>query len=201
MNLPNILTLSRMILTVGFIYCLTKAGPWAILLAILFFTCASLTDFYDGYFAKRWNLMSNFGKIMDPIADKFLTLAAFFIFARMHIVAEWMFYIILAREILVTVSRLFAMKKGKYLAAEKAGKWKTVLQIVAITSILIFLMLREAGPLLPGGNMINHEWLPFWQLGINILMWLTVILTLLSGISYLWNNRKTFFLDGLIERY
>ena len=182
-----------MILTVGFIYCLTKAGPWAILLAILFFTCASLTDFYDGYFAKRWNLTSNFGKIMDPIADKFLILGAFFIFARMHIVAEWMFYMILAREILVTGSRLLAMKQGRYLAAEKAGKCKTVLQIVAISVILIFLMLREASPLIPGGGgVLNHDWLPFWRMGINILMWLTVALTVLSGFSYLWNNSAAF---------
>ena len=192
MNLPNILTLSRMILTVGFIYCLTQAGLSSIMLAIFFFTCASLTDFYDGYFAKRWNLISNFGKIMDPIADKFLTLAAFFVFARMHIVAEWMFYLILAREILVTGSRLFVMKRGQYLVAEKAGKWKTVLQIVAISVILIFLMLREASPLIPGGGVLNHNWLPFWRMGINILMWLTVALTVLSGFSYLWNNSAAF---------
>ena len=198
MNLPNILTLSRMILTVGFIYCLTQAGLSAIMLAIFFFTCASLTDFYDGYFAKRWNLISNFGKIMDPIADKFLTLAAFFVFARMHIVAEWMFYLILFREILVTGSRLFVMKRGRYLAAEKAGKWKTALQIVAISVILIFLMLREASPLIPGGGVINHDWLPFWRMGINILMWLTVALTVLSGFSYLWNNRKILQLNNLV---
>ena len=193
LNLPNILTMSRLMLTLGFIFCLTKAGLGAIVMAIVLFTCASLTDFYDGYFAKRWNLISDFGKIMDPIADKFLTLAAFFIFARMHIVAEWMFYIIFIREVLVTVSRLMVMKKGRYLAAERAGKCKTVFQIIAIAFILIFLMLREASPLMPWGDMTVQNWLQSWQRGINVLMWLTVILTFLSGISYVWNNRKIFF--------
>ena len=201
MNLPNLLTISRLALTVGFVFCLTKAGLGAISMAIVLFACASLTDFYDGYFAKRWNLSSDFGKIMDPIADKFLTLAAFFIFVRMHIIAGWMFYIIFTREMLVTSSRLLAMRKGQVLSAEQAGKCKTVLQIIAIAVILAFLMLREAGPLILRDQAIVQNWLQAWQVGINILMWLTVILTLVSGISYLWNNRKIFLLDDLLHRY
>jgi len=186
MNLPNKLTITRIILTVIFLFFISQNGLVATIIAALTFILAALTDFYDGYIAKKYNLISDFGKLMDPIADKFLILAAFIAFVRMQIVADWMVILIFGREVLITSLRLFAISKGKVLAAEKGGKQKTVSQIVVILTVLAFTIFRECG--------INQPWSfkleAFWRCGIDVLMLITVALTLVSGLSYLWNNRR-----------
>ena len=187
MNRPNQLTLSRIILTFVFIFFISQNGLVPMAIAALVFTLASVTDFYDGYLAKKYDLHSDFGKLMDPIADKFLILAAFLAFVRMQIVDDWMVLLILGREIIVTGLRIFAVTKGKVLAAERAGKHKTVSQIVAIFSILGFIIAKEI--------LLNFScWSPtieiWWRRGIFALMLVTVAFTLISGISYFWNNRK-----------
>jgi len=189
-NLPNILTVGRLFLTVAFIYCLLHAGMAAMVMAIALFVIASLTDFYDGYLAKKYNLISDFGKIMDPIADKFLVLAAFFIFERMRIIAPWIFLAIFLREVTVTGSRLAAVRKGRVLAAEQAGKYKTSLQLLAIFVILVFLTL-EVSAVGAGWSADTRD---AWRHVIDMLMLLTVALTVISGISYFWNNRKVILL-------
>ncbi len=187
MNLPNALTILRIFLTIGFIFFVTQEGLLPVVTAGIFFALAAFTDFFDGYYAKRHNLISDFGKIMDPIADKFMILAAFFIFMRMHFVAEWMFYAIFAREVIVTGFRIVAMKKGKVLAAEQAGKYKTAFQIFAIGFILIFIIYQEAVVAFHWSDPLKGTWLH----GIYVVMLFTVTLTFVSGVSYLWNNRKS----------
>ena len=157
------------------------------IVATTIFTLASLTDFYDGYLAKKYNMESDFGKLMDPIADKFLILAAFLAFVRMQIVADWMVVLILGREIIITGLRLFALTKGKVLAAEKAGKHKTVSQIVAIFTILGFIIIKELLTIFSRWSPTIEVW---WRGSIDVLMLMTVSLTLISGFSYLWNNRR-----------
>lgn len=185
-KLPNILTITRFILAIIFIFFLLRSGLSSLLFAALLFTLACLTDYFDGYYAKKHNFISTFGKIMDPIADKFLILAAFFVFMRMNIIAAWMFYVILTREFVVTGSRFLALKRGAVLAAEQAGKYKTILQIVTISVILLFMVFEKIG------------WIPywsydFWGFSIYSLMCTTVLLTLFSGFSYFWNNRHVFY--------
>lgn len=187
MNLPNQLTISRIILTFVFVFFISKDGLAPIIIAAIIFTLASLTDFYDGYLAKKNNMISDFGKLMDPIADKFLILAAFLAFVRMHIVEDWMVIVILGREIIITSLRVFALTKGKVLAAERAGKHKTVSQIVAIFTVLVFIIAKEFLTLSGRWNPTIESW---WRSGIDILMIITVALTLISGISYIMNNRK-----------
>jgi CDP-diacylglycerol--glycerol-3-phosphate 3-phosphatidyltransferase len=188
-NLPNVLTVARLFLTAGFIFCLTHPGFAAMLLAVLLFMTACLSDYYDGYLAKKFNSESNFGKIMDPIADKFLVLAAFFIFERMRIIAPWMFWSIFLREVIVTGLRFAAMGQGRVLAAEQAGKYKTFLQLFAIYVILLFLAMQYTTLATPWSR-------DFWLHGIYILMLLAVSLTTISGISYLWNNRRIILLTS-----
>src|SRR5205085_3411379 len=94
------------------------------------------------------NIHSNFGKIMDPIADKFLVLSVFFIFVQRNVIPYWMFYLIFIREVLVTGSRIIAIRRGQVLAAEKAGKLKTILQLFAIWLILLFVILQENGAMM-----------------------------------------------------
>ena len=122
MNLPNVLTIFRIFLTFVFIFLFMQGGLGSRVLALAVFTIASLTDYLDGHLARKYNLISEFGKLMDPIADKFLVLSAFFIFMQLQLIAVWMFAVIFAREVIVTGLRLFALRRGIALAAEAAGK-------------------------------------------------------------------------------
>lgn len=187
MNLPNKLTITRIILTFVFIYFISKEGLSSIVAATLLFILACLTDFADGYIAKKYHLISDFGKLMDPIADKFLILAAFLAFVRMQVVENWMVILILGREIIVTSLRIFALTKTKVLAAERAGKHKTVSQMAAIFAILGFIIFKES---LYSRSQWSDSIEIWWKCGIDMLMLITVGLTLISGLSYLWNNRK-----------
>lgn len=186
MNLANKLTVSRIVLTFFFIFFIHQTGVAAVIIATLIFTIASLTDYYDGYVAKKYNLQTDFGKLMDPIADKFLILAAFLVFVRMNIVADWMVILILTREILITGLRVFALTKNKVIAAERAGKHKTVSQIVAIYIILGFIIFKRSVLAMSGWTTAIDLW---WGIGINVTMFFAVSLTLISGFSYLWTNR------------
>ena len=163
-----------------------KEGVAAKSLALALFCLAATTDYLDGYLARKYKLVSNFGKIMDPIADKFLTLSIFFVLAKMGIIWSWMVWVIAVREIGITVWRLLAMYRGKVLAAEKLGKWKTVSQMFAIFFILIYLIFMETAYAQTWGP---NDW-PWWYHSIDVVMWVAVILTVVSGISVLINNRK-----------
>ena len=187
MNLPNCLTVSRIGLTFLFVFALLQNSLPATVFATLIFILAALTDFWDGYFAKKRKLTSDFGAIMDPIADKVLILAAFWIFVRIGVVHGWMVLFIFIREVAVTVSRLFAMRRGRVLAAEKAGKFKTVLQIATISLILLYLILEKSYFLSGRTVRLENSFLGL----INLLMIVTVGLTLFSGFQYFVHKRKT----------
>lgn len=189
MSLPNRLTIARIFLTFVFMFFAFQIGLIPKIIALVIFSLASLTDFYDGYYAKKYNLISDFGKLMDPIADKFLVLTAFFAFMVMHLIPAWMFIVILVREVTVTFIRLQAMRHGKILAAEQAGKIKTVLQIVTISVILIFTVFAQT-------NLPRHRSAflgQFHQWVIDPLMFVVVAVTLFSGASFLWNNRRSIY--------
>jgi CDP-diacylglycerol--glycerol-3-phosphate 3-phosphatidyltransferase len=185
-NLPNQLTLLRIALSFFLILFLLSPGFPAKLAAVFVFTIASLTDLWDGRLARARGLVTDFGILMDPIADKILVLAAFVAFVQLNVVPAWMVVSIATREFLVTGLRLFALGRGQVLPAEAAGKHKTVSQIVAISLILIFLVVREGFGASPGGP----SWVTWAEPGIWWLMLLTVILTLTSGISFFWKHRR-----------
>ena len=156
-------------------------------LALLFFLLACLTDFLDGRIARQRNQISDFGKIMDPVADKILVIGIFLAFVQMQLVPAWMVFVIIIREFLITSLRLFAIRKGKVLAAESIGKHKTVSQMVTIFFILLFLVVRESGVRF---SFWNEDYQNIFKAVILIFMSLTVVLTLYSGFSYLWQNKK-----------
>lgn len=187
MNIANKLTLLRIILTFVFMFFLFCHGLWAKVLSLAIFIFAALSDFFDGRIAHKKNMVTDFGKLMDPIADKILVLAAFTAFVQMQLIGAWMFVIIVSREILITSLRLFALNKGKVLSASKAGKHKTISQMVAIFYILGFIVLKEV---MLAFFTWNPAWENFFRNSIYILMLLTVGLTLYSGFHYLWENRK-----------
>lgn len=190
MNLANKITMLRIILTFVFVLLFLPAFDkiwWIKLLALIIFIFAAVSDFLDGFIAKRDNMVTDFGRLMDPIADKILVLSAFGAFLQLELIDLWMFIIIVSREILVTSLRLFALNKGKVLSAARAGKHKTVSQMSAILVILCFIVFKEI-------VLKYYTWNPTWEKvfrqGVFFLMLVTVGLTLYSGLAYLWENRK-----------
>jgi CDP-diacylglycerol--glycerol-3-phosphate 3-phosphatidyltransferase len=187
MNIANKVTILRILLTFVFMFFLFCHGLWAKALSLAIFIFAALSDFFDGMIAHKKNIVTDFGRLMDPIADKILILAAFAAFVQMQLIEAWMFVIIVSREILITSLRLFALNKGKVLSATRAGKHKTLSQMLVIFSILGFIVLKEV-------KLTYFTWDPngekLFRQGIYILMLITVGLTLYSGLSYLWENRK-----------
>jgi len=187
LNLPNKLTISRIFLTLVFLVLIRQPALWAAVSATVVFALAAITDYYDGYLARKYQLVTDFGKLLDPIADKFLILAAFLAFLRMNIVEDWMVILILGREIIVTSLRLFALRKKVVLAAAKAGKHKTVSQIVAIFVILGFIIFKHSAIALSGWSSEVEFW---WKIGIDAAMIIAVLLALISGASFIISNRK-----------
>jgi CDP-diacylglycerol--glycerol-3-phosphate 3-phosphatidyltransferase len=188
MNLPNKLTLLRIAMVFVFIPLLFIHGVWAKVAAFLVFLAASMTDLLDGYLAKKNNQVTDFGRLMDPIADKILILSAFLAFVEMGLVPAWMVIVIIFREAAVTGLRILAMGKGRIIPADAAGKHKTVSQVVVILLILICMIFRESGRLTlwpAGAESIYRD-------SVFLLMLITVVLTLISGVSYLVKNREVY---------
>lgn len=190
MTLANKLTISRIILTPIFMFFLFTKGVWGKSLALAIFCLASVTDLLDGYIAKRDNQVTDFGKLMDPIADKILILAAFLAFVEMELVPAWMVVIIIFREAAITGLRVFALTKGKVIPADEGGRHKTASQVFSVFAVLLFLIFREAG--IKVFQFWNAETEAVYRNSVFILMLVTVTLTLISGVSYLVKNKGVY---------
>ncbi|HUJ09723.1 MAG TPA: CDP-diacylglycerol--glycerol-3-phosphate 3-phosphatidyltransferase [Verrucomicrobiae bacterium] len=208
MNLPNRLTLGRILLTVFFVMALLlPSGGWVLThfpfaktTALVIFIVASLTDWWDGWYARRHKLETNFGMLLDPLADKILTAAAFICFVEqpsdqpgVPLVQAWMVLVIVARDFLVTGLRLIAAQQGVVLRAEQLGKHKTASQMVAIILILIGLAAREDWDCF---GMERRRFDVLFSQVTFVLMLITVGLTVLSGVIYLYKNRERFLRDA-----
>ncbi|MCX5687233.1 MAG: CDP-diacylglycerol--glycerol-3-phosphate 3-phosphatidyltransferase [Candidatus Omnitrophica bacterium] len=187
MNLANKLTISRIILASFFILALFIKGPGAKFMAMAIFLAACVTDYYDGYFARKTGGVTSFGKLMDPIADKILILGAFLAFVEMEIIPAWMVIIIIARELVITGIRILALSQKKVLAAEMGGKHKTISQMVAVIAVLIFLIIRDLG--------FGFRYTEIFGAAVYLLMLVTVGMTITSGISYMVRNKDIFMGD------
>ena len=195
MNVPNRLTCARFILTVIFLLALFSPFPYWESAALLLFSAASLTDYYDGKIARRDKLITNFGILMDPLADKILVCSAFIAFVGLGQVSAWMVVIIVARELAITGLRLVAASKNVVLSAERYGKHKTISQIIALLSILVLMSYPQWGPpgyWLFGWNLFGKPWIAWFT---EVAKWVAVILTLFSGAVYLWRNRDLYLSD------
>lgn len=139
MNLPNKLTMLRMAMVVVFVVfmCLPTKLEWARYVALAVFVLASITDFLDGYISRKNNLVTKFGKIMDPLADKMLVASGFILIAAAGIIPAWMAVVIVLRDFFVTGLRNFGADKEKDLAASLSGKVKTVFQLLAVILALV----------------------------------------------------------------
>jgi CDP-diacylglycerol---glycerol-3-phosphate 3-phosphatidyltransferase len=190
MNVPNKLTISRLALTAAFLAVFFTRVPFANTVALVLFSSASLTDYFDGKIARRDKLITNFGILMDPLADKILTCSAFIAFVDRGLIPGWMVVIIVARELAITGLRLLAASKQVVLAAEGYGKHKTISQIVTISAVLTLVSYPEWGN---WTTVIFAWWVPAFA---EVSKWVTVVLTFTSGALYLWRNRAL-YLDDL----
>lgn len=186
MNLPNKLTILRFILTPIFMLCMMIDFPWHFLIAFVIFLVASITDYYDGRIAREKNLITNFGKFLDPIADKMLTTAAFLGFTALNIGygVVWITFIVLLREFVVTSVRLAASSNGKVVAANFWGKLKTVSQMIAICATLFLSFVVDTF------NFENTHFALIVNICCSVLLWISAVLTLFSGTTYIIDNRK-----------
>jgi len=189
MNLPNQLTVARLVLTFVFVGVLSIDGlSHAGTMALAVFSIAAYTDLLDGQIARKRNLITTFGKLMDPLADKVLMCAGFVMLCELGFFPAWIVVLILAREFLVTGLRLVASAEGLVLAAENLGKYKTGVQIASIIYFLVALAAKE--PTLAWFSPVL-DWRGLGPHGLGqMLVWLALVLTLVSGLSYVWKNRK-----------
>ena len=198
MNLPNKLTLSRFALTVAFLVVMFSGVKFYETIALTLFVAAGISDFLDGQIARRRNLITNFGILMDPLADKIMVCSAFIAFVELGWFAAWMAVIVVARELAITGLRLLAASKNVVLAAERYGKHKTISQIVAVIAIFIDQIMRKnqwgsVGQAIFGWHLFDqHSW-SWWV--AEIFKWLSVALTFISGWIYLWKNRRLYLDD------
>ena len=172
MNLPNKLTTFRVILIPFFVFFLltdfVAGSKW---IATVLFCAASITDFLDGHIARKYNLVTNFGKFMDPLADKLLVCSALICLIALDRIPAWIVIVIISREFIISGFRLIAAENGVVIAANYWGKFKTVSQMIMIILLLIDL----------GGVFDILE---------QIFIWLSLALTVISLITYIWQNRS-----------
>ena len=163
-NLPNILTISRIILSILLLAVLLNGEDWGLsepkFLAFFIFILAAITDFFDGYLARRYHLISVFGEVFDPLADKMLILSAFISLLIVEVASPWAVFLILSREFFITGLRVVVASSNKSVRAGILGKYKTALQLIAI----VFLLLGVKGG--------------------DVLLWVATIATLYSGFDY-----------------
>ncbi|WMC92915.1 CDP-diacylglycerol--glycerol-3-phosphate 3-phosphatidyltransferase [Kineothrix sp. MB12-C1] len=172
MNLPNKLTILRVIMIPFFVVFMMMplAGEWSRWIALAIFIVASFTDWLDGYLARKNNLVTNFGKFMDPLADKLLVCSALICLVELKQIPSWIVIIIIAREFIISGFRLVASDNGVVIAASYWGKFKTTFQM-----LMICLMIANLAPL---------------SLLTAIVMWIALILTVVSLIDYLVKNKE-----------
>ena len=189
MNLANKLTLLRIILIPFFIVCFYIPSlivntvavnnyliPYANLLGLIIFLLAAITDFIDGYVARKYNMITDFRKFMDPLADKLLVTAALLVLLENGLISGWVVFVILAREFIVTGFRTIAASKGVVIAAGWLGKIKTVVQFMMISTLLL----------------LNYPFEIFnWPVD-RIFIALAVVLTVASGVEYIYKNLHIF---------
>ena len=172
MNLPNKLTILRMLLVPVFIVTL-MIHPEIMtyrIIALIIFIIASLTDMLDGYIARKYDLITDFGKLMDPLADKLLVCSALICFVELNQIPSWVVILIIAREFIISGFRMIAADKGIVIAASWWGKLKTISQMITVILLII-----------------NIEQLAILEA---VMIWIMTILTIISMIDYLIKNRK-----------
>jgi CDP-diacylglycerol--glycerol-3-phosphate 3-phosphatidyltransferase len=183
LNLPNQLTISRILVVPVLVLLLAFAGKWTCLFAGLLFILAGFTDLVDGYLARKGNQITSLGQFLDPLADKVLVSSVLIMLVQLDRVAGWIAIVIICREIMVTGLRAIAAEEGMIIAADKYGKLKTVVQLVALAPLIL-----------------HYSWMgiPLHMIGL-FLLYIALILTVFSGCNYFlsffqdWRRKTAIF--------
>ena len=190
-NLPNAITVSRLILTAIFVIAVGFPGSAGHVVALITFSVAAATDWLDGYLARKLGMVTPLGKLLDPLADKILVCAAFVYFSAQPVggyhCPVWVTATIIAREFLVTGLRQIAVEAGQVLAADNLGKWKTTFQLTYCITGLVWLTFRGSEGGL-AGLLADLSKPTGWLMPISL--WTAVALTLISGTNYVWSSRN-----------
>jgi CDP-diacylglycerol--glycerol-3-phosphate 3-phosphatidyltransferase len=190
--IPNILTVLRILLTPLFVFSLLEDG-WQ-LYSVIIFLVASITDWYDGYLARKFGYSSDWGKFLDPLADKILVLAAFFSFVYLGVVKLWMVMVIVTRDFIITGLRSYAMSKGQPMITNITAKLKTATQMTMIVLILIVIALQSVLARFALSMSEHIEETVSMVARYNVIyagMLVVTLLTALSGAIYLYQNRDS----------
>ena len=188
LNTPNKLTVARILITPVYLaLILWESLPHRFLIATLVYSIAAITDAIDGKLARKNNQITNFGKLLDPIADKILTTSALLAFMQMGLCNIWIVMIVLTREFTVASIRMIAAADGVVIPANIWGKLKTVSQM---TFTIVIMLLGEAYSILAAYNPVWYGKMPALALISNILLWITAVLTVVSGVIYVIDSKK-----------
>jgi CDP-diacylglycerol---glycerol-3-phosphate 3-phosphatidyltransferase len=193
MNLPNQLTTARFGLTAVFVVVLSSDWRFGHIVGLIVFIAAGITDYLDGDIARKRQLVTDFGRLMDPLADKIMIAAAFICLVPLHAFPAWVAILIISREFAITGLRLLAASKGVVLPSERLGKHKTVWQIVTVCFFLVLLSLSELER--AGAVTGLYWWAHAWKYGGGVLIAWALALTLYSGCGYLWKHRALIATD------
>jgi CDP-diacylglycerol--glycerol-3-phosphate 3-phosphatidyltransferase len=190
-NLPNAITFSRLVMTAAFVVAVSQRSLPGYGIGLVLFVVAAISDFVDGYLARKMGLVTPLGKLMDPLADKILVSAAFVFFTERGLCPVWVTALIIGREFLVTGLRQIAVEAGQVLAADNLGKWKTTFQLAYLITGLVWLTGEHGKKVIPGLEWFGHIARPAWEGGLlqPIFLWGAVALTVISGWNYLWSSR------------
>ena len=189
MNWANRLTVARFFLSLIFVTSLSSQWAWGRTVGLVVFLLAGISDYADGQIARRYSLVTDFGKLMDPLMDKIMIASAFICLVGFRAIPAWVVVLIVSREFAITGLRLLALTKGRLLEAESLGKHKTGWQIATIIFFLLMLSISELrGYEAPGSA---PQWFnTLWAYGGNTFLTVAVTLTLVSGLGYLWKNHS-----------
>lgn len=192
MNLANKLTLSRIIIAPIFLVLLLIENIHTHYAALLVFTFACITDILDGYIAKVRNQITNFGKFMDPLADKILVSMGLISFDKLNLIPTWVVILIISREIFITGLRALCAYKGVFIFTIRLARWKTATQMILIIICLLFTTLRTT--IIHSPSLQTYwrgEYTEYFAQGIYLLSIIALALTLISGVYYVWKNKET----------
>ena len=188
MNLPNTITLFRLVLTAVFCVAASAEGLVGYAIALSAFVLGAISDWLDGYLARRMGLVTSLGKLLDPLADKILVCSGFVYLSAKGLCPVWVTALILCREFLVTGIRQIAIEEGKVIAADQLGKWKTTFQLTFIITALVYLtfeLVESNNSLITGLQYLSHK----DHLLFPLSLWPAVALTVISGWSYFWKSK------------
>jgi CDP-diacylglycerol--glycerol-3-phosphate 3-phosphatidyltransferase len=188
MNLPNTITLFRLILTAVFCVAASAEGVVGYAIALAAFVLGAISDWLDGYLARKMGLVTSLGKLLDPLADKILVCSGFVYLSSEGLCPVWVTALIICREFLVTGIRQIAVEEGEVIAADNLGKWKTTFQLIFIITALVYLTFESVdstNSLVTGLKYVSHK----DHLLFPLSLWPAVALTVVSGLSYFLKSK------------